>query len=210
MKRIVKNPEPNEFTEWKKVPRRKKNPLWSKLYGELKDMVHKALIEEQGHICCYCMNRLTEDNHIEHIRPKSTFPDKMFCYNNLLVSCQRDPEALEPRHCGTLKGNWYDENLMISPLDADCESHFRFTVDGTIRGADGNNQAAMVTIEKLGLDIDKLRRHRRDAIDGLLNGIGEPSWDEKQKLIQAYKEKDEEGRFIPFCAAIVYVLNNYF
>jgi uncharacterized protein (TIGR02646 family) len=210
MKHIVKNQEPIEFSTWKEVPRRKKNPIWNKLYGSLKEKVHDALMDEQGFICCYCMNRLTEDNHIEHIRPQSVFQDKMFCYSNLLVSCQRDPKPPEPRHCGTLKGNWYNENLMISPLDADCESHFRFAADGGIHPTDGNDQAAAVTIEKLGLDIDKLRRYRRDAIDGLLNGIGEPNQDEKQKLIEAYETKDKKGRFTPFCTAIVYILTNYF
>ena len=86
----------------------------------------------------------------------------------------------------------------------------KLVTDGRIHPADGNDQAAAVTIEKLGLDIDKLRRYRRDAIDGLLNGIGEPSQDEKQKLIEAYETKDKKGRFTPFCTAIVYILTNYF
>lgn len=210
MKNIVKNLKPKEFSEWKKAPRRKKNPSWNKLYGELKKKVHEALMEEQGFICCYCMNSLNEANHIEHVRPQSRFPNKMYCWDNLLVSCQRDPEPPAPRHCGTLKGDWFDENLMISPLDDDCEDHFRFSGDGRIHPIDENDQRAIVTIEKLGLDINKLCRYRRDAIDGILNGIEEVSRDEKNNLIESYKKKDKKGKFKPFCTAIVYIFANYF
>jgi len=40
------------------------------------------------------------------------------------------PYAYE--NCGNFKGDWYDENLMVSPLDPNCASYFQYTGAGEI------------------------------------------------------------------------------
>jgi uncharacterized protein (TIGR02646 family) len=71
-------------------------------------------MEEQGFICCYCERRLEErESHIEHLRPQYPYVNDQLKYQNMLCSCLKQLNAGEPRHCGNLKGNWYDENQFV-------------------------------------------------------------------------------------------------
>jgi len=51
----------------------------------------KHLVETQGYLCCYCGQRIKNDQHtaIEHIKPKSKHKTNIFDYNNLIASCIR-------------------------------------------------------------------------------------------------------------------------
>lgn len=210
MKRIIKGEEPREFSTWENQTNDEWQANWDDFAGEVKQTVHHALLKEQGCICCYCNRRISDNNsHIEHLQPQSSSPPELALdYRNLLASCQRDLERREPRHCGTLKKNWYDENLMISPLQEACESRFRFTADGEIHPANGDDIAASTTILKLGLDIKKLTALRRGAIEGILDNIEDLNDLEFQTLIDGFQQKDSQGRFAEFCMAVIYVLRN--
>ncbi|QSV71285.1 MAG: TIGR02646 family protein [Aphanizomenon flos-aquae KM1D3_PB] len=91
MKRIIKGIEPACLLKYRQIERtdcdgyrpnydgyRPKKPLTLK----------KALLTEQGYICCYCMRRISEDNmEIEHWQPQSKYPELQINYKNLLASC---------------------------------------------------------------------------------------------------------------------------
>lgn len=211
MKRIQKDEEPEFFRKWKEGGSPNWNPDWVALdsTGDIKRQLMTHLIEEQGGICCYC-NRELRDNdfHIEHFRPKerNRYPELALDYDNLLISCQRQLQSREPRHCGMKKGHWFEEGVTVSPLDPDCEKRFEFLEDGRIRAA-GNDSGADKTIKRLGLDIDKLRELRKAAIGAALEGIDALGADELQELIDVYYQRSPaNNRFQPFCAAIVQVL----
>ncbi len=51
----------------------------------------------------------------------------------------------------------------------DCESHFAFNYDGTIKPAQEDDQKAINTIEKLGLNLNKLKALRQKAIEPFLD-----------------------------------------
>ena len=91
-------------------------------------------------------------------------------YNNLLCSCQNNLKKGEPRHCGNAKDDWFDEDLLISPLSPDCSEHFRYTGDGYIYPLDDADAAAKETIEHLKLDIPLLVANRRSVLDTFLDG----------------------------------------
>ncbi|MFM6409300.1 MAG: retron system putative HNH endonuclease, partial [Microcystis sp.] len=116
-------------------------PDFKNLAGKPKEILIKALMTEQGEICCYCESRLVDGKcHIEHFKPQSDPTVDPLDYANLLCSCQANLKPGEPRHCGNLKNSWFDENLLISPLNPDCESHFAFNYDGTIKPAQEDDQ----------------------------------------------------------------------
>ena len=120
----------------------------------------KRDLQEQGAICCYCESRVTIGNsHVEHFRPKERFRQHQLKYDNLHCSCQRELKEAEPRHCGHSKGSWFNSRL-ISPLERDCGEHFTFTGSGEIRPRLQGDCAAKITIEKLRLNIPKLRALR--------------------------------------------------
>ncbi len=205
MKYINKRQEPIEFISWKK-----KNALYTSLKGLDKSILSNSLREEQGFICCYCERRIDKYNsHIEHFKPKSKFPSFELDYSNLLCSCQKHLKPGEPRHCGNSKGDWFDENLLISPLDTDCEQHFKYTFDGWILPSDSSNNKAITTIEKLQLNIPKLIDLRKNVIDTFLDES--IASEDLNKFVENYLVEKEEnnGYYYEFFTTIKYLFVDY-
>lgn len=210
MKYIVKSSEPKESFDWKKSDKMflRGNPKWKKFPTHLKDILRDAICKEQGYICCYCeRNLLPNDYHLEHLLPKAPnkFPLKQLDYDNLLCSCQLELEEGEPRHCGNSKGSWFDDNLFISPLNPDCETKFKYTFDGYIEPANEDDNAAITTIKKLNLDIDKLNALRRGAVAPFVDE--EISPEDLNDFVSEYlKDKNEnDGKFNEFFTTIRYL-----
>ena len=205
MKHITKKIEPIRFTKWKEiydVP----GAEFSSLSGQPKKELHQSLVQEQGQLCCYCERRIEEENsHIEHFCPQkgqNGCHDRILDYQNLHASCQKELEKKEPRHCGMGKGDWFDENLLISPLDAGCEQRFKFTGDGKIFPAEHKDAAARETIKRLGLDIPKLRALRSMAVHTALTDYGDLSSVEINLLVS----QSNNGQLIEYGTTIRYVL----
>ncbi len=204
MKHIIKGREPRPFAEWKEKASEEWRPTWESLGGEPKKALKEALIAEQGGICCYCERRLAEnDSHIEHFRPKCDLAVDPLDYSNLLCSCQENLRRGEPRHCGNLKGDWFDPDLLVSPFSVECESHFAFTGNGSIMTADEKDIAASETIKRLGLNIRKLQDMRKNAIEPFLDETLSPK--DMRIFVSGYLAKDEEGRFSEFWTTIRYL-----
>jgi len=201
MKWIDKGHEPHAFSEWKASDKMAHRPRWNRVDTKIKKKVHESLMCEQGFICCYCEVRISEsDSHVEHFRPKGKkeYSDLQLDYDNLLCSCQRETSKGEPRHCGNRKGSWFDEDLLVSPLTPDCEERFRFTANGDILPRQNNDAGAEKTIQRLGLNLDKLRALRSAALEDLV----ELSGDEILQLLI----RGEKGHFLPFHTTIKQVL----
>lgn len=204
MKHITKQGEPRAFADWKALANENWQPVYDDLAGEPKNAVKKALMAEQGYICCYCERRLTnDDSHIEHFRPQSDPTVDPLDFGNLLCSCQNQLMKGEPRHCGNLKGEWFDRDLLVSPLIPGCEDRFSFTGDGVIKPATDDDQAASETITKLGLNIQKLNALRAMAIEPFLDD--NLSSEEMRDFVTGYLNKDVSGRFGEFWTTIRYL-----
>ena len=201
MKRIVKDPEPEDFSKWKVSARTAHQLNWGEFQKPIKPEVHESLMQEQGFLCCYCEISVTaNDSHIEHFRPRGRYTALEFDYDNLLCSCQKNPPRGGPLHCGHSKRVWFDENLLVSPLTPDCEDRFRFTANGAIFPLRENDTGAQVTIEKLALDIPKLRALRAAAVDGLR--------DLSPADIRRLLTRGADGKFLPFHTTIKQVLSS--
>ena len=219
MKFIQKNPEPDASIAWKQQATEDWQPSWDNLQKPEKTIVHTALIVEQGHICCYCGQRINQAiSHIEHFQPRTYYPDLSLSYNNFLASCPGYPEQqasktsvarLPQEFCGQRKGSWFNLDLTISPLKSDCASYFRYTGIGEISPSKDSTKeaAAEATIENLGLNNLKLIRLRKAAIDAAMQGIETLTDEDIQKLIDAYHRSDKLGKPTPFWAAVIYTLN---
>ena len=211
MKHIVKNQEPQEFIDWKNNANENWQPTYDNLQNPEKGILYHSWLEEQGYICCYCERELKEnDYHIEHLRPKdrTLFPELQLDYSNLLCSCQRNNQRKTPLHCGNSKGNWFDETLLISPLDPTCEDQFIYSYDGHIYPSDEGNLAAITTIEKLKLDIDKLIDLRKNVIepfiDENLNDV------ELRNFVEGYlvDKENNNGKYNEFFTTIKFLFGN--
>lgn len=200
--------EPGFFKGWKKGDHEDWVPSWGALDGtDEKKKLKEVLMKEQGYICCYCNIRISNINsHIEHFRPKNSetgFPEHALNYQNLIASCTNK------KHCGMKKDNWFDEQLLLSPLNPDCEIRFGFYSDGRIYPVHEDDLPAKSTISRLGLD--RLNKERKKAIEasGLFDIIDELSRDEINLWIETLLEKDEDEQYTEFCMAVVCVLKNY-
>jgi uncharacterized protein (TIGR02646 family) len=224
MRYIKKGEEPESFTAWKGLANESWTPTYNDLRGQEKIALHDALLQEQGYICCYCGTRVRRSNsHIEHLKPQSTYREVELEYWNLLASCEGEGKERETEyppyppppseHCGQKKGNWYESDLMVSPLIENCAEYFRYTGFGEIRPTNNPTMqpAAQETIKRLGLDNPKLEASRRKAIQDILPpDIDTLTPEEIQQYAQYYDQPDIEGKYVRFCGAIAYILNQYF
>jgi uncharacterized protein (TIGR02646 family) len=215
MRFIQKNPEPASFTTWKQQAKPDWQPTWQNFQKPEKTDVLDALLQEQGHICCYCGQRISSTlSHIEHLKPRKHFPAEKLDHSNFLASCPGYPEdeqqAVKPlqKFCGHKKSDWYDRDLMVSPLDPDCAAYFRYTALGEILPTPESDRviAAQTTIERLGLNHTKLDRGRRTALEGILDDLESLTHEDLKILISGYNQPNQNGQLIPYCAAITHQL----
>ena len=155
MKYIAKTSAPTSFETWK---RSNPHASYDDLTGTTKHDVRSSLKNEQHGICCYCECLLNDDFHIEHFKPKGLpeFKSLQLEYTNLHACCMKIPTGGTEEHCGHKKGNTWS-NLLVSPLEADCESHFSYTLDGVIHGVDDRG---IITIKILNLNSELLKENR--------------------------------------------------
>lgn len=254
MKFIVKKyPEPIDFVEWKEQEKEAlescyKKPkvdkpsecAWNHLPSNLPDNAEKGIkyyskkqlkdeiLDEQGFICAFCMNKL-ENNYqctLDHLKPKSANPtENTFDYYNLLAVCEGKNPLTKPlkddlRHCNNKKE---DKLIEISPLELDCEEKFIFDAVGNIYPKIETDQASINTIKILGLDSIYMVNLRKDAIERILYP-DQPELDEKGNLIKSNRlitsteaqnhlqsiDRKSENKFHPFCLAIKCILENFF
>lgn len=202
MKRVVKSAEPQVFTEWKE----KANDDWQPSYGTLqnpeKRALHEALIAEQGYVCCYCGRTISlTDSHIEHFLPQEDYGHLALEYVNLHASCIRELEPGAPLHCGHAKGSDLDEEKCISPVAQDCEQRFMYSrQDGAIYPTDKSDGAAVYMAELLKLDLRFLRDRRTAVLKSVFDDqfMSSASNHELNKLIEAYRRPDADGRVVAF------------
>jgi len=200
MKYILKSNAPKEYADWVKADKMSHRPNWKRLRPPLKDTLKETLIIDQLGICCYCECELSDTvSQIEHIKPRNSYALKMFDFGNMLCSCNKKDGSKEPRHCGSSKGNWYDEDLFISPLDQDCEDRFQYGFQGNISPADAEDEAAETTIRILSLDLPKLNKFREKAIEPFLED--DLSDEELAKFVKSYL-KIENGKCRPYYTTI--------
>ena len=212
MKYIQKGKEPQNFSDWKAIQKPVGNYHYKHFLNPEKRLVHSSLLSEQGYICCYCCMRIEQSNsHIEHLAPQSkTDAELSVEYTNMLASCGRDtnkPGYRWPEYCGDKKQNLA---IGVSPLQANCEEFFNYSSTGEILPTAnnlGHQKDAQRTIEVLGLNHYDLTQGRIQALEAL-QGI--MTQEEAELLAQVCHEMDAQGRYQPFCNAVLYFLKNYF
>lgn len=200
MRFIAKDGEPEQFADWKAAANDAWQPSYDNLSGAPKQALKQALMREQGFLCCYCEQRLIDaDSHIEHFKPQSDAPADALDFSNLLCSCQRQIKKGQPRHCGNLKDDWFDDKLLVSPLDPDCARHFTYSGDGRIHAAPGD-LAAEETIKRPGPGLPKLNALRAKAIEPFLDDDLDD--DLFRQFVAAYLQPNSEGQLGEFSTMI--------
>jgi uncharacterized protein (TIGR02646 family) len=154
-----------------------------------KATVQNLLLDEQYGLCCYSELRADLEGfgyHIEHIRPKSSYPELTFVYTNLAASALSSDNLQiikQEAFSGHAKLSAYDPDLFISCRDADCARYFVYLSDGRVVANDSlsnrEKDRANYTINLLNLNSPYLVNRRRrwhDELDQLFEEHLEKSW----------------------------------
>lgn len=176
----------------------------------------KSLLEEQGYICAYTMQRITEANmKIEHFLPRKEYPKLALDYNNTLAVCNGNEGApFEQQYADTRKGNRL--LTQIDPRQKDCERKIKYRRNGEIRIDDSSLANELIDNNSnrsiLNLNHDELVDGRYAAFQGVIKTIGRPerAWRriDVEDMMEKYSDRDNEGKFEKYCMFVVYRLNH--
>ena len=116
MRAVARSPEPDFLPELRQA-----RSQWDQLDASERRRIREVLRMDFEECCAYCENWCGEgsgknDNNrgtVDHLRPRSRFPDEWLTWLNLVYACQR---------CNDTKGNLWPElsdptNLRLSVID---------------------------------------------------------------------------------------------
>jgi uncharacterized protein (TIGR02646 family) len=209
MKRIIKGHPPASLRRWF-ARQHGINCSFGDMPTAIKDAVKERLLTEQGYLCCYTGKRVTaQSSHIEHLKPQSLSrrdgDNDDVNYNNMLAAYPKEDQPFCP-YGARKKGDWYSEEF-VHPLRPDCEQRFVFNLNGEIAPRD-NNEDALETIERLGLDHEYLNGDRKVAIDELLFA-DEVSEAQARRLQEEVMQRNSQGQFKAFCFVLEQACREY-
>ncbi|MFC8521532.1 MULTISPECIES: HNH endonuclease [Micrococcaceae] len=123
------------------------------------DQIRDALERETDSRCAYCDSHMSQVTyaHIEHYKPRSTYPELVVDWDNLTVACPR---------CNSSKSDTFSEDLpFITPFSDIPDDHFVFFGDLVLSPA---SQRGEYTIQVLGLNHEDLVAARRRRLQSII------------------------------------------
>lgn len=217
MKQIVKQGQPQEYTNWRNQMQGDANERYPVPDPPRQQLINQ-LLSEQGFLCGYTMRRIDNTNcHIEHIKPESVCRAELrgsdLDYGNMIACFPKKMAKKQSEYCygAIYKEDWWDNNgiQFISPLNPVCENRFDFNLKGEIIPMHAD---AVLTIEVLYLDHKSLTEDRKRVIEEFIYGPAknEPlSVSKVNRAIQQIAERKADGTFYEFCIAIQKALQVY-
>lgn len=161
-----------------------------------------ALLEEQGHICCYCMKRISFENmKVEHLQPRIK-EDLVFDYNNLMAACLGKDEKF---HCDTNKKN---TTIIIDPLNfkQNLDKNITYSYsDGSVKYPEIYKEDIETT---LNLNNIVLKSNRLKALEAVRTVLLKKNFAtaELNRQLEKFKNTNNEGKFEPYCMIVVQFL----
>jgi uncharacterized protein (TIGR02646 family) len=217
LKEIFKLKEPKSLTEYRNSIS-KEDLKNIDLYNDMpnkdryncnihKNNLRRYLLEEQGYICCYCMDRITCNNSkIEHFKPQTQYRENQLDYENLFVACLgEEGEKNNFQHCDTYKG---EKVLNYINLLSKIESKVNYKKDKLGIVISSNDVNIDNDINKtLNLNIDVLKTNRKQTYNQVINKLKTKNFatHELKKYLNYYRNKNN-GKFAPFSQMIIYFL----
>jgi uncharacterized protein (TIGR02646 family) len=132
-------------------------------------VVKEALLRDQHFLCAYTERAIDVGSaHIDHVVPRSVSPEDELEFSNLVAAYPRDSVVdgqvvpYGAHHRGSAV-------LPVTPLEHDCDTHFRFSPTGRIIPI---TEAGVETIAILNLNAGPLLDLRRAAVAGAIEAIG--------------------------------------
>jgi uncharacterized protein (TIGR02646 family) len=214
MRRILKtNPTPS-LRDWIKANKSLPNFNYEALPGAVKQKLKDQLLREQGFICAYSGQEISnDDSHIEHLKPQSLgkLGDDV-AYRNVVACFPSNGGDTTYGYGAPIKGQWWNKKLFVSPLSQECDRRFSFTWSGKISAKPRGNAAAEKTISVLCLDNSTLESLRYAAIKAFFGFSFEQKPITKahaKRLLGQLRRAKPPNRLMAFCFVIEQLLPRY-
>ncbi|SMC59307.1 HNH endonuclease family protein [Moheibacter sediminis] len=204
--------EPNTLRDYRNnTP----EPKSYKGFGDTDKKLKKALLNEQGYLCGYCMKKIVDEKYVsvEHYISQEKHVDSphseayhkrlSLIYNNMIGVCINNGE-----HCDKSRGNI--PFRILNPHQNVCESLITYNLIGEV--VDRNNSNVAYDIELLKLNCQPLKELRinlwEDAKTKLIAKHSKVTWTKKilETEKQFYTEKSN-GKYSAFCNYIIFRFN---
>lgn len=195
MRKIDRKEEPDFWIKYKRShPREQYSDLDKSEIGcKLRHKMRRYLLQSQYGLCAYCCRKIGMDDSLnEHIKPQSDYPNESMDYDNLIVSCKMEGRNVT---CGNKKGNEYDEELFVSPLETHCGEKFIFYPNGHIEGV---GKRGKYTCHILNLDSYELQRARMAQYKICT------SYQDSEMVYTYFLTPSEKGQMEPYSDMIQY------
>jgi uncharacterized protein (TIGR02646 family) len=191
-----------------------------------KDKVQKSLLEEQGYLCAYCMQRIEHPPKIEHwvTREHSNQhqqPHQTLDYDNILAVCQGKTTLSGHvfEHCDSSRSK-SNRILTVQPTDIRTIQKIQFLKNGTIESDDDAIQNDLNQPNSLNLNALFLRDARKRVYESVKKLIDlkckgktpaqakkiiteiVDDWESKKKIEDTLKYKE-------YCAIVSYFFRKY-
>jgi len=204
---INKNAEPNELLEYRLSPSATYD---GPNFTPVKEAIRISLLEEQGYICAYCMQRI-QDNRlktkIEHWQSQSGFPEFQLDYRNFLAVCDgRQGDSYKNTHCDTHRGNdplKYNPSSSRTPINTllKYSSSGRVTSDEPLMEKD---------IATLNLNQIRMIGNRLEVLSVLADYLNKDSNSrtkpELRKLLFKWESRDSNNMLKPYCGVAIFII----
>lgn len=200
----------------------------------IRNEVLTSLLEEQGYLCAYCMQKISLSNaSIEHIIGQKYVKDGVelgkkhqINYDNFVAVCE-GKSCKGNLHCDKSRADYQKERqLFANPLENRIMQNIRFNSKGLIYYKDFieietiktlNNHTNLDEDSNIRYDIHKVLnlncqnlKARREAIINALKRLTN-NWTKKGRIeteLSKYQRKQSDG-YIEFCQVAIYFLNKH-
>jgi len=205
MKRIVKGAAPSDLLKYRLTK--------GATYADYrpKESLKKSLLIEQGYICCFCMQRISESNmEVAHWEPIDVNPSRQLDYKNHLASCGGNRgQPLRSQHCNPRQGNIV---LTINPADPhrNCEDSIKYRNNGEIYS--DNEDIHNDLSNTLNLNMQPLVKNRQNTLITVVQELNKlfpnKTWSrsEIEKRISEWSSKNTNGHYGEYCQFVIYHL----
>ena len=189
-----------------------------------KEIIRLSLLKEQGYLCAYCMQRISNDSlktGIEHWKSRELSKSEnnlieTLDYNNFLAVCSGD--LYGEKHCDTSRGNSKGNPVLtIRPTDKRLVDQISYLKNGKIASANPNINRDLNSVQHLNLNLLLLRDNRKRALEDMQKVFKirckaktfESNELIKKKIVLESLKKSKEGYFEPYSGILEFFYQKY-
>ncbi len=179
--------------------------------GRQRKKVTATLLQAQRKLCCYCECAVSPSNsHIEHFHEQSQYQDKIYDYDNFLLSCQgeiaNDTLSMQCGHAKERSRHAYtpvDYDLLLNPMEDNADFFF-YNASGIVESKTtdkANIERVEYTCHRLNLNNPALVEERVDTIERIEVALRGLSLTEQKNLIKILLDENQ-AELEPFHSTI--------